>query len=219
MIDGGVHMPRLYIVGAGEFGREVLQYVRDVRDRTIEIVGFLDDDLRALDGYARGTRIVGPVGGHEPQRGDLYVVAVGEPRTRRRFADALGARGAAFFTIVHPTAYVAAAARLEAGCIVGPFAFVGDGATIASHAVLNTYASAGHDSTVGACSVLSPYAVVNGRVVLEDDVFLGTHATVVPRRRVGTRSKVAAAAVVTRDVPPHALAAGNPARSRVLYGP
>ena len=77
----------------------------------------------------------------------------------------------------------------------------------------------GHDAQVGDCSVFSPYAVVNGAVVLGEEVFLGTHATVTPGLTVGRSVKIAAGAVVRRPVPAHALAVGNPARSRVLYAP
>lgn len=49
-------------------------------------------------------------------------------------------------------------------------------------------------------------------VRIEDGVFLGTGAMILPGVTVGARSLVAAGAVVTEDVPPGAVAAGNPAR-------
>lgn len=47
--------------------------------------------------------------------------------------------------------------------------------------------------------------------VIEDDVWLGANVTVLPGRRIGRGSIVGAGAVVTRDVPPYAVVAGNPA--------
>jgi acetyltransferase-like isoleucine patch superfamily enzyme len=67
--------------------------------------------------------------------------------------------------------------------------------------------------------VLSPYAVVNGNVVLEEGVFLGTHATVVPGKRIGAWSKLGAGAVAHGDLDAGTLALGNPARGRVMFGP
>jgi maltose O-acetyltransferase len=49
-------------------------------------------------------------------------------------------------------------------------------------------------------------------VVIEDDVWLGARVTVLPGVRIGRGAVVAAAAVVTRDVPPRTLVAGMPAR-------
>lgn len=48
--------------------------------------------------------------------------------------------------------------------------------------------------------------------VIEDDVWIGANVTVLPGRRIGTGSIVAAGAVVATDVPPFSVVAGNPAR-------
>jgi maltose O-acetyltransferase len=49
-------------------------------------------------------------------------------------------------------------------------------------------------------------------VVIEDDVWIGTNAIILPGVRLGKGSIVAAGAVVTKDVPPYAIVGGNPAR-------
>lgn len=49
-------------------------------------------------------------------------------------------------------------------------------------------------------------------VQVEDDVDLGIGAIVLPGVIVGRGAQVGAGAVVTRDVPPYAVVAGNPAR-------
>ena len=49
-------------------------------------------------------------------------------------------------------------------------------------------------------------------VVIEDDVWIGANAVVLPGVRIGTHSVVAAGAVVTKDVPPHSIVAGVPAK-------
>ena len=49
-------------------------------------------------------------------------------------------------------------------------------------------------------------------IVIEDDVWLGAGAVITDGVRVGKGSVVAAGAVVTKDVPPHAVVAGVPAK-------
>ena len=49
-------------------------------------------------------------------------------------------------------------------------------------------------------------------VAIEDGCWIGAHATVLPGVTIGSGSVVAAGAVVVRDVPPHSLAGGVPAR-------
>ncbi len=52
----------------------------------------------------------------------------------------------------------------------------------------------------------------NGDVVLGHDVWLGSAAMILSGVTIGPGAVVAARAVVTRDVPPYGIVAGNPAR-------
>jgi acetyltransferase-like isoleucine patch superfamily enzyme len=62
----------------------------------------------------------------------------------------------------------------------------------------------GHATTKG--------GIVTAPVVIEDHAWIGLNAVVLKGVRIGRGAVVAAASVVTRDVPPFTLVAGNPAR-------
>ena len=49
-------------------------------------------------------------------------------------------------------------------------------------------------------------------VTIEDDVWIGANAVILPGVHIGSHCVVAAGAVVTKDVPPHSLVAGVPAK-------
>lgn len=49
-------------------------------------------------------------------------------------------------------------------------------------------------------------------VVIEDDIWIGANAVILPGVTIGQHSVVAAGAIVTKDVPPHSLVAGVPAK-------
>ncbi len=51
-----------------------------------------------------------------------------------------------------------------------------------------------------------------GDTVLGSDVWVGARAIILGGRRIGTGAVIAACSVVTRDVPPYAIVAGNPGR-------
>lgn len=54
--------------------------------------------------------------------------------------------------------------------------------------------------------------VASAEVIIEDDVWIGTKSTILKGVRIGKGAVIAAASVVTRDVPPYTLVGGNPAR-------
>ena len=53
---------------------------------------------------------------------------------------------------------------------------------------------------------------VSGPIRIEDGAWIGAGAIILAGVTVGQKSIVGAGAVVTRDVPPYAIVAGNPAK-------
>ena len=54
--------------------------------------------------------------------------------------------------------------------------------------------------------------VSTDQVIIEDDTWIGANAVILPGVTMGRHSVIAAGAVVTKDIPPHSLAAGIPAK-------
>lgn len=209
----------IIIAGAGGFGREVLSYIKDLQQAgtACAVKGFIDDNLHALDGRSIAEKILGAIDDYEVQHEDRFVIAVGDCRVRKDIRRRLSAKGAPFFTVIHPLSYIAPRVQLGSGSILCPFTSIGPDAVIGENVVLNTYASCGHDSRIADFCVLSPYAVTNGGVSLDEGVFLGTHAVVAPGKRVGAWSKISAGSVAMRDIEAGSLAAGISVAARVMY--
>ena len=209
----------LIILGAGGFGREIVEYVRDLQaaGSPYAFAGFLDDRADAL----RKAGSIDPILGTTHDAGSFpdahFVIAVGEPATRALLAARLQQVEATLARIIHPTAQVSPSARIGDGTIICPFAFLSTDAVIGRNVAVNVFATIGHDAAVGDDSVISPYSAVLGNAHLEQRCFTGTHASITPGVRIGADSKVAAGSVATLDLPPGSLAAGNPARSRVMF--
>lgn len=65
----------------------------------------------------------------------------------------------------------------------------------------------------GSHNIESPlFAATTGRIEIGSSAWICTGATVLPGVNIGQAAVVAAGAVVTRDVPPQAVVAGNPAK-------
>ena len=79
---------------------------------------------------------------------------------------------------VHPTAVIAAGARVDPEACVGPLSVVGAGAVIAAGARLIAQVYVGPEARVGEGSVLHPHAVIGERVILGRRVIVHAGAVI-----------------------------------------
>lgn len=84
-----------------------------------------------------------------------------------------------------------------------------------SFAVTSAKPSEGKSLT--AANIAISYAMLGKKVLLidadiEDNVWIGENAVILKGVQIGRGSIIACNAVVTKDVPPYTIAAGNPAR-------
>lgn len=192
---------RLYIAGAGGFGREVAAWARDFCQAKAdwELVGFLDDKRDALGDYPSDLRVVGSVDAQKFEASDHVFVAICEPRVKMQIVAKLQGR-AKFATIIHPTAIVGSHCQIGVGSILCPGVMLTTNVTIGDHVHLNLNVTVGHDSRIGSFSTLNSHADITGAVVVEESVFMGSHAVVLPRGHVGAFSRIGAGSVVLRHV-------------------
>jgi sugar O-acyltransferase (sialic acid O-acetyltransferase NeuD family) len=204
----------IVIVGAGGFGREVYSWTKDsfFKDQ-YRIKGFLDDNNKALNSYNLDIGVIGNIDEYMPEKQDRFVIGIGDVKIKKQLIDKLIVKGSKFINLIHPTAVIADTAMIGKGNIIAPFVLISNCAKIDDFVIFNVYSSCGHDAKVGKYSTLSPYASATGFVVLEDEVFLGTHSTVIPGKIIGYKSKVSANSVVMRDVPPNKMVFGVPGKA------
>lgn len=125
-------------------------------------------------------------------------------------------------------AHVRRGAKVGRNCNVGKDVYIDAGAILGDEVKIQNFVSVYRGVSVGSRAFLGPSATLTNDLyprsfssswelvptVIEEGASVGANATIVCGVRIGRYAMVGAGSVVTRDVPPHGLVYGNPARLR-----
>lgn len=203
----------LIIISAGKYGREVFTWAQQAisAGEPWVLKGFLDDRPDLLRGFRYETSILGSAESYEPKASDIFLCAIGDPVAKLRYCTLLEAKGAAFATLIHPTALVGHDVRIGCGSILGPFTQLSCDIQMGKHVSFGTHSNTAHDTRIGDYCQICGSCEINGNAILDDGVFLGSHATILPDARIGAWAYVGAGSVVLKRVSPRTKVFGNPA--------
>ena len=203
----------LLIIGASGFGRELLQWVKDINKlkNTWNILGFLDDNLKALEGYACDYTVVGKIQDWEPKESEHFVIAIADPVIKERIVNSLEEKGANFVSIIHPTALIGEFNEIGRGVVIYPYADITVNARIGDFVSL-LGSKIGHDVVIGNFTTVCGSCGINGHAVLGDKVFIGSHVVVAPGKKVGDGAYVGNGSVVISNIRSGYKVFGNPAK-------
>lgn len=207
-------LPKLVIVGAGGFGREMLAWARQSVECGVkwEIGSFIDDNLSALDGKNTPARIAGRIADHQPKSDEVFICALGVPALKRKVMELLLSRGAVFTHLIHRTAVMGDNVDMAAGVVMCPYSIASANNRLGVGVALNLHATVDHDATVDDWSQINCHCDLTASVRVGKEVFLGSRVSVIPNVQVGDGAYVGAGSVVLRDVPAGAKVVGSPAR-------
>lgn len=96
---------------------------------------------------------------------------------------------------------------------------LGKRVSIAPHVVFIAYSLPNNSPAMQAHPYVAEHLIQRRKIVVEDDAWIGAHATILPGVRIGRGAVIGAGAVVTREVPDNSIAAGVPARVIRSIGP
>jgi sugar O-acyltransferase (sialic acid O-acetyltransferase NeuD family) len=203
---------KLWIIGAGGFGREVFGAAQTALGCGSEwrVAGFLNDITDALDRFPEFPRIAAGTD-YVPEDGDVFTCAIGEMPGRRDVCEKFRARGATFVNLIQPNACVSPSASFGEGVIVEAMAGIGAGARIGDFCTVLSHANVGHDAQLGAYVAVSPFAAILGRTEIGEGALIGSHAVILPDVKIGAGATIGAGSVVVKDVPADATVFGVPA--------
>lgn len=200
-------MLKICIFGAGGFAKEVFWLANQCGQ---EVDAFID--LHA-GGYFCGKKIESD-DYFDPSK-HLAVVAVGNPKLRKKIVDQIRARhgDGVFKTLVSPSAN-----------IMDPSVVVGYGSVICANCILtcdiklgpwsqlNLATTIGHDVETGAFFTTAPGVHISGKVIAGEQVYFGTNASTVEDISICDNVTFGAGACVSKNITESGTYVGVPAK-------
>ena len=208
------------IYSAGGFAREIaadaaLFLGSTIAEGAIEVI-FIDDDPAVQGTKIHGKRVVSYDEAKTIPEINVNI-AFAPPALRRKKYEQCERDGLSFFSVYAPSSRIGENVKIGPSPIFAHLSCVTADATIGKAFHCNIYSYAAHDCIVGDFVTFAPRVSLNGRIKVEDDVYIGSDATFLPGKSdryltVGQGAVIGAGAVVTKDVEPYTTVVGNPAK-------
>jgi len=204
------------IVGAGGFGREVLEMFKDHNrvSKTWNILGFIDENKELHGKMVNGYPVLGGLDWlRKHNSNDLgCVCAIGACETRKRVVEKLEEVGINFCNAIHPSVIMSEFVELGQDVIICAGSILTVNIRIGNHVHIDTNCTVAHDAVIGDYCRLNPGVRINGENHLGEGVYVGTGGTFIQKVSVGNWATIGAGAVVIDDIPERVVAVGVPAK-------
>ena len=206
----------LFIYGSGGMGKEIV----DLATRINNISGretwgsiFFIDDYRTEDFFynINVLNFENAILLNNSTNAEC-IIAVGEPRTRRKLFNKCKEGNLRMANLIDPSAIVSSSAIFGTGIIACSNAFVSSECIIGDNVLLQPNSSIGHDTIIGRNSVISTFASIAGECKIGEGTFIGMVTSVKEKISIGNESIIGMGSAVFKDIPDGMIALGNPAR-------
>ena len=220
---GVLNMKKLFIVGTGGFGREVLWLTRRINENQClkgkeelwDISGFLDNDMTLHGTEKDGYPVLGDCDVLQSFCEEVYVViAIASTKVRRKVADELsGYSNVRFATLIDPSVILSDRVEIGEGCIICAGTIITVDIVIGKHVIINLDCTLGHDTILEDFVTVYPSVNISGNVNICEGVEVGTGTQIIQGKKIGRQSIIGAGAVVVKDIPEKCTAVGVPAKT------
>jgi sugar O-acyltransferase (sialic acid O-acetyltransferase NeuD family) len=213
MADMEQNKKDLLIIGAGGFGRELELWLKLIPEavRDFKIVGYLDDNLNALNGFPSKYKIIGTIDNYNFKETDYAVISISEPLIKENVFKRLENR-VKLYTFIASSAIIEDIDNIGEGSVICPNTIISVNTVVGKCVTVNCGTQLGHDSKIGNFSSFMASVMIGGGVIISDRVYFGSQSTLVPGKKVCSDAKISAGSIVIANLNKPGVYFGNPAK-------
>jgi sugar O-acyltransferase (sialic acid O-acetyltransferase NeuD family) len=209
-------LQKIVIIGAGGFGREVLDVFDAVNSikSTYDMIGYVVDPQYGTSvTYVNDKPILGGFDWFTKHKNDVQAICgVGIPELRKRLVESAKEMGVNFCSIVHPNAILTRWVTIGEGTVITAGCILTNQIRIGNHVHVNLDCTIGHDVIIEDFATLGPGVHVSGNVVLGEGCYIGTGANIIEKKQIGAWSIVGAGSTIVTDVLKNTTVVGVPGK-------
>jgi sugar O-acyltransferase (sialic acid O-acetyltransferase NeuD family) len=202
------------IIGASGLGREIYSWNSTLNDdaNKLNIVGFLDDNLFALDNYNVKTPILGPIDFSSFDKKRSIVIAISDSEVKQFIFNNAIENGIEINSFIGENVLIGERSTIGKGSLLLPNSLVSCDTKIGVAVIINSGSQIGHDVVIGDFTSIMANVDIGGGVVIGKNVFLGTGAVILPGVKIPDNTRIGAGAVVIKSLIQPGTYFGNPAK-------
>lgn len=209
-------LKKLYIVGAGGFGREVLWLVHRINASVLtwDVVGFIDDNKELHGKTQDNYPILGGCNYLAELNEEVWVIcSIASAKAKKNVIDRISKiDNVKYAMLIDPSVIMSERVVIGNGTIICAGTIITVDIQIGAHVILNLDCTVGHDAIVEDYVTIYPSVNISGNTIIGESSELGTGCQIIQGKKVGRQSIIGAGAVVVRDIPDKCTAVGIPAK-------
>ena len=209
-------MKDIVIIGAGNFGKEVAQLVKEINEdkKAWNLLGYIDETIEKQKTVINNNVVLGDFSWFEKiSLHKLWTVcAIGNPIDKYNLINKASAYNINFTNLIHPCVKTNEFIKFGVGCVICNNSFISVNTKIGNHVSINPGCGIGHDTVIEDYSSLYWNVTLSGNVCIREGCEIGSNAVIIPKRTVGKWSIIGAGSVVIKDIPESCTVVGVPAK-------
>ena len=178
---------RLYLIGAGSFGREVESWIFQdiIFFKNYDVIGFLDFNENALSGYPSKFSVIDDPISFNFTNNDCILVCITDSESRKNIISSLK-NNVEIISYISNKAIISEFVQIGLGSIICPNVLISTNVNIGNYNIINCGTQIGHDCIIGNYNSIMANVDLGGKVQIFDHVFIGTNSTIIPSRKINS---------------------------------